>query len=269
MARPWRPSAAIRASFALHAAAGAALAIAPSLWPQALAAVVANHGLLTAAGLWPRSRLLGPNVTRLSDAAAARGAIALTLDDGPDPEVTPRVLDCLDEAGAKATFFCIGERVAQQPALVREMIARGHAVENHSQRHLKRFAALGPQGMATEVAAAQESIAAVTGRVPRFFRPTAGFRNPFLDPILARLDLQLVTWTRRPFDTRCGDPGRVVERLTRGLAAGDILLLHDGHSARTPGGGPVILQALPPLLAAVRAAALHPVVLSDATVPAA
>jgi peptidoglycan-N-acetylglucosamine deacetylase len=263
MARPWRPSATIKASIALHAAAGAAVVLAPSFWPQALAAVLANHGLLTAAGLWPRSSLLGPNMTRLSPAATARNEIALTIDDGPDPEVTPQVLDRLDEAGAKATFFCIGEQVARQPALAREMLARGHAIENHSQHHFKMFAALGPTRMFREVAAAQESIAAVTGRAPRFFRPTAGLRNPFLDAILARLDLQLVTWTRRPFDTRCGDADRVFERLTRGLAAGDILLMHDGHVAQTASGRPVILEVLPRLLATIHEAGLCPVTLSE------
>jgi peptidoglycan/xylan/chitin deacetylase (PgdA/CDA1 family) len=264
MARRWQPSFAIKASFALHAMAGATVLLVPGLWPQALAAVAANHGLLTAAGLWPRSRLLGPNLTCLPPSAAARGEIALTIDDGPDPGVTPRVLDLLDEACAKASFFCIGDLVERHSGLAREIVARGHAIENHSQHHLKTFAALGPWRMMREIAAAQDSIAAVVGRSPRFFRPTSGLRSPFLEPILARLDLQLATWTRRPFDTRCGDAARVHERLTRDLAAGDILLLHDGHAARTPAGQPVILEALPRLLATLRQAGLHSVTLSVA-----
>jgi peptidoglycan-N-acetylglucosamine deacetylase len=267
MPRRWQPSLTIKASVVLHAAAGATVVIAPALWPQALAAVVANQGILTLAGLWPRSRLLGPNLTRLPASAAARNEIALTIDDGPDPELTPRVLDLLDEAGAKASFFCIGERVAQQPALAREMVARGHAIENHSQHHLKIFAALGPRRMLQEVAVAQDSIADVVGRAPRFFRPTAGLRSPFLDPILTRLDLQLASWTRRPFDTRCGDVALVHQRLTRDLAAGDILLMHDGHAARTPAGQPVILEALPRLLASLNDARLHSVTLSAAFSP--
>lgn len=264
MNRRWRPSTTLQASFALHGLAGATVLLAPGLWPQALAAVAANHVLLTAAGLWPRSRLLGANLTRLPSAAAARCEIALTIDDGPDPEVTPRVLDLLDAAGAKASFFCIGEQVARHSALAGEMVARGHAIENHSQHHLKSFAALGPRRMSKEIAAAQDSIAAAVGRVPRFFRPTAGLRNPFLDPILARLDLRLAAWTRRPFDTRCGDAGTVHARLVRDLAAGDILLMHDGHAAPTAAGTPVILEALPRVLATLRQAGLHSVTLSDA-----
>ncbi len=260
----WRPSPTIKASVVLHAVAGATVIASPALWPGALAAVAANQVLLTVAGLLPRSTLLGPNIRRLPPAAAARGEIALTIDDGPDPEVTPRVLDLLDAAGMKASFFCIGERVTAHAALAREMVARGHAIENHSQRHLKMFAALGPVGMRREIGLAQQSIAAAVGRAPRFFRPTAGLRNPFLDPVLAGLDLRLASWTRRPFDTRCGDPATVHARLVRGLAAGDILLLHDGHAARTPAGRPVILEALPRLLETLGRAGLRSVTLDSA-----
>jgi peptidoglycan/xylan/chitin deacetylase (PgdA/CDA1 family) len=260
----WRPSPTIQASFALHAIAGATVLAAPHLWPPALTAVLANQALLTTAGLLPRSTLLGPNVTRLPDTAAARGEIALTIDDGPDPGVTPRVLDLLDGAGMKATFFCIGERVARHPALAREAVARGHAIENHSQRHLKMFAALGPGGMRREIVDAQHSIADAVGRAPRWFRPTAGLRNPFLDPVLAGLDLQLASWTRRPFDTRCRNVDTVHERLTRNLAAGDILLMHDGHAALTSAGTPVILEALPRLLATMSSRGLRSVTLASA-----
>ena len=264
MARPWKPSATLQASVALHAMAGTAVLFAPGWWPQALAAVAANQVLLTSAGLWPRSQLLGPNITRLPASAAARKEVALTIDDGPDPQSTPRVLDLLDAAGAKATFFCIGAQVTRHAALARQIVARGHGIENHSEHHLKLFAALGPSRMYREIAAAQASIAAETGRAPRYFRPTAGLRNPFLEPILARLDLRLATWTRRPFDTRCGNATIVHGRLVRGLAAGDILLMHDGHSAPTLAGQPVILEVLPQLLATLRNAGLHSVTLANA-----
>lgn len=263
----WRPSATIKASFAVHAGAGIAALAAPELWPHALAAVAANQALLTTAGLLPRSTLLGPNLTRLPEAATVRDEMALTIDDGPDPAVTPQVLDLLDTAGMKATFFCIGERVTRHAPLAREMAARGHAIENHSQRHLKLFAALGPRAMRREIVGAQRSIADVVGRAPRWFRPTAGLRNPFLDPVLAGLDLRLASWTRRPFDTRCGDVDTVLARLTHNLAAGDILLMHDGHAARTGSGKPVILEALPRLLAGLRECALHSVTLDNALVP--
>jgi peptidoglycan-N-acetylglucosamine deacetylase len=263
-ARAWRPSALIHGSVALHVAAAGTVLARAQLWPWAVAAVAANHLLLAGAGLWPRSRLLGPNWTRLPAAASVSGAVAVTFDDGPDPEVTPRVLDLLDERGARATFFCIGERVRQHPQLAREITTRGHEVANHSYRHLNRFSLLGPHQLAGEVARAQEAICAASGEAPRFFRAPVGLRNPFLEPVLAHANLQLVSWTRRGFDTVSRQAGPVLERLTRQLGAGDILLLHDGHAAHSRAGTPVVLEVLPALLAALGAAGLAPVTLRSA-----
>jgi peptidoglycan/xylan/chitin deacetylase (PgdA/CDA1 family) len=257
----WKPALAIQASWGLHAVAAIGLVIRPSLWPWALGAVVADHVMLTAAGLWPRSKLLGPNWTHLPGAAAATGAIAITIDDGPDPAITPRVLDVLDQHNAKATFFCIGKLVQQHAQLAREIVSRGHSIENHSQRHLHSFSLMGPTALANEIAHAQQTIAGVTGDRPRFFRAPAGLRSPFLEPVLARMDLRLASWTRRGFDTVNQDAGAVLGRLTHRLRGGDILLLHDGHAARTRSGTPVILEVLPQLLQTVAAARLTPVTL--------
>lgn len=264
-AKPWRPTPLVSGSLALHAAAGALCAARPELWPAALSAVAANHAVLTAAGLWPRSRLLGPNWTRLPAAAAARGEIAITIDDGPHPDITPRVLDLLDAHGARATFFCIGERAARHPEICRDIIRRGHAVENHSQHHRHNFSLLGPGGFLRELQSAQDTLAGITGVRPRFFRAPAGLRNPFLDPVLHRLDLTLASWTRRGFDTRIGDPERIHAALVRALRGGDILLLHDANAARSPQGHPVILEVLPRLLATIERQRLTPVCLSTCT----
>lgn len=261
--RPWRPSPLLQASFALHAAAFGLLTAAPAAWPWWAWALAANHLALTGMGLWPRSRGLGPNWVRLP-AAAAAGHIAITIDDGPDPRVTPGVLDLLQRWDARASFFCIGAAAERHPDLCQEIVRRGHAVENHTQRHDHHFATFGPRRMAREIREAQSSLTAITGRPPRFFRPTAGLRNPFLEPILARQGLHLASWTRRGFDTRNRDPDDVLRRLTLGLAAGDILLLHDGHAARTPSGEPVILAVLPRLLEAAAARGLKAVTLCSA-----
>lgn len=261
---PWRPTPVIQVTFAVHAAALLWLALAPRHWLWVAGAIFANHALLTAIGLWPRSHWLGPNWTRLPAAATARGEIALTIDDGPDPDVTPQVLELLERAGAVATFFCIGERAACHPDLVREIVRRGHAIENHSQRHAWNFSLLGVGGFARELRAAQATLACITGRAPQFFRAPAGLRSPLLDPALSRTGLQLAAWTRRGFDTVEADPDRVARRLLRGLRAGDILLLHDGNAARTAQGVPVILDVLPRVLEAIRLAGLQPVTLSGA-----
>ena len=253
-----------KASVAVHVGAVAATAVNPHLWPWSLGVVVANHATITAAGLWPRSSLLGPNWTRLPPQAAARNAVAITIDDGPDPITTPRVLDILDAACAKATFFCIGQRIERHRGLAREICDRGHAIENHTYRHPNHFSLLGPKRMAVEIERGQETIASVTGVMPRFFRAPAGLRNPFLAPLLRRFDLQLASWTRRGFDTVNGNADVVFRRVTRNLASGDILLVHDGNAATELSGAPVVHEVLPRMLRAIATQGLHPIVLRDA-----
>jgi len=260
----WQPTLFVRACVVLHFLALVAVIAAPGQWRWALYAVLANHALLTLLGLWPRSHWLGPNWTQLPAAATAENSIALTIDDGPDPIVTPQVLDMLDRYAAQATFFCIGEKTAHYPDLCREIVRRGHAVENHSQHHHHHFALMGYSGVMRELQAAQDTLTTITGQRPLFFRAPAGLRNPFLDPVLARLGLRLASWSVRGFDTRIGDVERVKMRLLRGLRAGAILLLHDGNAARTPGGIPVILEVLPAIVAAARAANLRFITLRHA-----
>jgi peptidoglycan-N-acetylglucosamine deacetylase len=252
----WHPSPAIWASAALHGGAAVATLVNPPVWPWAVGAVVANHLGLTAAGLWPKSCLLGPNITRLSSHAAQQQNISISFDDGPNPAITPWVLDELDRHGAKATFFCVGARVREHAALAREIVARGHVIENHSDLHSHAFSFFGLSKLARDIDAAQKTIADATGRVPQLFRAPAGLRSPLLEPVLARTGLALCAWTRRGFDTVERDPARVLARLTDGLAAGDILLLHDGNAAVTVGGNPVIREVLPPLLARIHAGGL-------------
>jgi len=233
-------------------------------WPIVLVAILGNHLLLGVVGLLPRSTLLGPNWSRLPGKSAARGEIALTIDDGPDPLVTPQVLEILDHYDARATFFCVGDRALLYPDLCREIARRGHTIENHSQSHSYQFAAFGPKRIALDVDRGQETVYSIIGETPRFFRPTAGLRSVLLDPVLARRGLQLVSWTRRGYDTRESRADVVYRRLTRNLQAGDILLLHDGSAARSAAGVPVILDVLPRLLQALREAGLRSVTLRSA-----
>lgn len=262
--RPWQPTPLIVGSALLHVLALLVLLPWPTLWPWSLAIIVINQLLITAAGLWPRSHWLGPNWTRLPAAAIARNEVAITIDDGPDPQVTPAVLDILDAHGARATFFCIGTQARAHPDLVADIVRRGHSVENHSQHHHHNFSLLGPRGFRREILAAQHTLTELSGQPPRFFRAPAGLRNPFLEPVLARAGLQLASWTRRGYDTRERNPALVSARLLNGLAAGDILLLHDGRAARGADAQPVIVAVLPRVLAACRAAGLHPVTLEAA-----
>ena len=260
----WLPSRFLRASLWFHVICAAIILLRPTIWPWLVAALILNHVLISVSGLIPRGALLGPNITRLPAAATGRGEVAITIDDGPDPKVTPQVLDLLDQYGAHATFFCVGDLVTRYPGLAQEIVKRGHAVENHSLHHFYRFSLLGPSSMLQEVRGAQQAIGAVTGVEPRYFRAPAGLRNPFLEPILARLQLRLASWTRRGFDTVANDPQLVTARLLRGLGAGDIVLLHDGRAATTASGNPVILEVLPHLLQELRARGLQCVTLEAA-----
>ncbi len=262
--RHWRPTPLVAGSFFFTLAAAILAVAKPEISPWAASAVAADTVLLTIAGLCPRCCLVGPNWTSLPQASASHGEIAITIDDGPNPEITPAVLDLLDRYGAKATFFCIGEKARRYPDLCREIVARGHAVENHSMRHRHNFSLLLSGGYFSELTAAQETLASITGIRPAFFRAPAGLRNPLLDPVLSRLGLQLVSWSRRGFDTVESNPNVVLAKLLNGLKAGNILLLHDGNAARTASGVPVILEVLPLLLDAVATAKLYPVTLREA-----
>ena len=262
--RRWRPAPVIQLSVLWHVAGAVTLVVLPAWWPWVLIALAGNHLVLSAAVLWPRGNWLGPNLTRLPSAAAARAEISLTFDDGPDPQVTPQVLDLLDRHKAKASFFCIGAKAAAFPETVREIARRGHSVENHSYGHPFAFAFYGMSALRREIESAQTVIAGITGRAPRYFRAPAGFRSPLLDCVLARCGLRYVSWTRRGYDAVRRDPVGVLARLCDGLVAGDVLVLHDGARARTRAGEPVVLAVLPALLEKLAARGLRSVSLPSA-----
>ena len=259
----WKPSSTIKASAAMHLGALAALGLGAP-WPWSMGVLAANHALLTAAGLWPRSTILGANMRYLPSHSCAAGQVAITIDDGPHPQVTPAVLDILDASNAKASFFCIGKAVESYPQLAREILSRGHSIENHSYAHAHHFSLMGIKALTTEISKAQDVIFQTTGYMPKYFRAPAGLRSPLLDPVLQRLNLELVSWTRRGFDTVTQDPDKVRERLENKLQAGDILLLHDGNCAVTSLGQPVILEALPQLLNKLKNSGLQAVSLNYA-----
>jgi peptidoglycan/xylan/chitin deacetylase (PgdA/CDA1 family) len=258
----WSPTPFLQLAALLHLPALLLLGL--GLWPWALGLLILLHLVLMAVSLWPRSDWLGPNLRRLPPAATQRREIAITIDDGPDPEITPQVLQILADHGAKATFFCIGARAARHPELCRQIVAAGHSIENHGQSHHRLCSLFGPAGWRREVGEAQDTLQGITGRTPVFYRAMAGLRNPFLEPVLYSRGLQLASWTRRGYDSRDGNADRVLARLLRQLAAGDILLLHDGHCARTAQGQAVILAVLPRLLEQLAAQQFKAVTLSHA-----
>jgi peptidoglycan/xylan/chitin deacetylase (PgdA/CDA1 family) len=252
----------VRFSAAVHVASAGLMLAAPRSWPWALGAILSDHALLVWGSLWPKSRLVGDNLRRLPEAAARARQMALTFDDGPDPEVTPEVLRLLAERRARATFFCVGARAARYPDLVREMARQGHGVENHSFSHPSGFCFYGPQAIGAEIDGAQTTLGTLSGRAPRFFRAPAGLRNPWVDAALRARGLRLVSWTRRGLDTVSRRPQVVFDRLTRGLDAGDILLLHDRTGGKGAGRA-LVLEVLPRLLDRLEASGLESATLAE------
>ena len=266
--RRWIPSPLITGSAVLHLVGAVAWSrLGGRARRRLLVALGAGHVALSLAGTVPRARWLGPNVRRLDEVTPSPGAVALSFDDGPDPEITPDVLDLLDAYDARASFFVVGERAAAHPELVRAMADRGHRVENHTQTHPHAFAFYGPWRQAREIDRAQATISELTGRTPTWFRAPAGIRNPLLEPLLAARGLRLASWTRRGYDTVERQPVKVAERLLRGLAEGDLLLLHDGAAAGRPPRDrrdrPVVLDALERVLDALAARDLRGIALPE------
>jgi len=152
--------------------------------------------------------------------------VALTFDDGPDPQVTPRVLDLLDRHGVKATFFVIGRKAEAHPGLIQDILARGHTIGNHSQTHPPFLMLQGRRAIRREVDAAQ-AVLRQAGAVPLAFRPPVGITNPDLWPVLLDQGMFCVN-----FSCRAGDMGNrrvpgLARKLLRKAQARDIILLHD------------------------------------------
>jgi peptidoglycan/xylan/chitin deacetylase (PgdA/CDA1 family) len=165
--------------------------------------------------------------------------VALTLDDGPDPEQTPRVLDALAEAGAHATFFVIGRHVRRYPQVVRRIVAEGHALGLHSDSHSHWFNLWPPWRVTADLRACGAAIADAAGvSPPRLFRPPIGLKNPVVGHVAGRLGLVCVTWTAGGRDTARRTLENVERGCLPGLRPGGIIMLHDGGDPSWPRSRP-------------------------------
>jgi peptidoglycan-N-acetylglucosamine deacetylase len=180
----------------------------------------------------------------------ARG-VALTFDDGPSPEHTPKVLDLLDEAKVKATFFVIGRKAAAHPEIVRAIADRGHALGIHGMVHDRLLTLRSPDTVSDDLADAIAAVEAVTGVRPTLFRPPVGLTSPRVARALEWFDLVVVGWSVRALDgVRSARPDRVAARVIPRLRDGAIVLLHD--AAERDDHRPASLDALPRILSAMR-----------------
>jgi len=190
----------------------------------------AAGGIFTWAAVAPSAQLFGPTVRRTGDASS----MALTFDDGPNPAITPGLLDLLDRYRAKATFFVVGKHVRTFPALAKEIAGRGHAIGNHTETH-PNLIFCSPGKIAGELDRCNEAIAAATGKKPRWMRPPYGYRGPQLHSVVRRHGgAGVVMWSVTARDWNIQPAEELIQRLRR-AQGGDIVLLHDGDH-RVPEG---------------------------------
>jgi peptidoglycan-N-acetylglucosamine deacetylase len=157
--------------------------------------------------------------------------IALTFDDGPLQGRTDQLLDILNHYAIKATFFCIGQRVSENPELVKRMEANGHIIANHSYSHPKNFGFLRTAVVQHELQKTDEAIAEVIGKIPRFFRPPFGVTNPMIAKAIHRRKYVTVGWRLRSFDTLYKDSEALFKSVTKSVSPGDVVLFHDYSEA--------------------------------------
>jgi peptidoglycan-N-acetylglucosamine deacetylase len=196
---------------------------------QIISAACAVGGALSASGAFawgavaPSSRLFGPTICRTGDAST----IALTFDDGPNPAVTPSLLDLLERHRVSATFFLIGAWIREAPELAKEIAARGHTIGNHTDTH-PALTLRSASRISSELNRCDDAIASATGLKARWMRPPFGFRSPMLGRIVRRRGgAGVAMWSAWARDWKPQPAAPVIERLRR-ARGGDIVLLHDG-----------------------------------------
>lgn len=192
------------------------------------------------------SQWWGPVVTRFEPRTPHE--VWLTIDDGPDPEDTPRILDLLDTHEARATFFVKGSLAEQYPELLREVTARGHEIGNHSHSHPSgTFWCLFPSAIEREIDLASHAIQNAIDRLPRRFRAPVGMKNFWVHPCLQRRGMQLIGWSARGWDTVARTPLLAATRIMRDVTPGSIILVHEGRAISAHRGYEVVDQLLPRL----------------------
>jgi len=166
-----------------------------------------------------------------------RNEVWLTIDDGPDPRSTPRILELLARHGARATFFVVGDRVRAHPELARAIVERGHALGDHSASHPSAsFWAATPATAAREIDGGAAAIHEATGIEPAQFRAPVGLANYFVHRAVAVRRMRTIGWSARGFDTVERDLEKIVRNIFRDVRPGAIVLLHEcgGRSGKSP-----------------------------------
>ncbi|WP_232829201.1 polysaccharide deacetylase family protein [Aureibaculum luteum] len=167
-----------------------------------------------------------------SNPKTSKKQVAITFDDGPNSEFTPQVLTVLKKYNSKASFFCIGNHIEKHPKLVQQIVAEGHVVGNHSYSHSNTFDFFSKNKIVEEIISTNKLIYNLLKVNSKLFRPPFGVTNPAIKNAIKQTNLQVVGWNVRSFDTKIKEPKKILNRITKNLKAGDVILLHDS-SKRT------------------------------------
>ena len=159
-----------------------------------------------------------------------KNQIAITFDDGPHPEFTPKVLALLKKYDAKATFFCIGKHIEKYPELTNDLIRQGHTIGNHTYSHSNNFGFLKTQEVISELQKTNTIVKDKTGVTLKLYRPAFGVTNPRIKKALKITGLQSIGWNNRSYDTTSIGAEAVFNKVTKKLSKGDVILLHDTSS---------------------------------------
>lgn len=230
--------------------------LAVSACAQEKSEVALRSGAASSASLHPHAPSLSitpysatPRPPRVADqynsVNTSRRVIALTFDDGPHPELTPKLLDILRHNGVRATFFVVGRNVEAYPDIARRIVAEGHEIANHSWSHTA-FTKIGAASLQREVQGTNDIIERVTGRRPTAIRPPYGAINPRVREFLTKnQNLDVMLWSVDPLDWKRPGASVVTQRLVDGATPGGILLAHDIH--------PGTIEAMPDTIAQLKA----------------
>ncbi|MGE0600928.1 MAG: flippase-like domain-containing protein [Dehalococcoidia bacterium] len=221
-------------------------------------AVVLGVGAVAFGCFSPNSPLFGRVI---SGRPIGPSMMALTFDDGPSPETTPRVLEALRAANAKATFFVLGKHAERHPELVRRISEEGHEVASHGWTHnLLVFAS--PATVRRELENTSRLIEGCGVPAPRLFRAPHGFRRPLLAREIGKLGMRVVGWSKGVFDTALPGPDVIAARSAEAMRPGAILLLHDGDGNGS-GDRSQTADALPAILKTAKDRGLRTVTVSE------
>src|SRR5258705_4547921 len=209
-----------------------------------------------------------PNSPLFGKVLTGRGTnervLALTFDDGPSSEWTPRVLDALRASGVRATFFVLGRHAEAHPELIRRMSEEGHEIASHGYDHaLLTFAS--QADVEQQLERTEASLATALGRQlhPLLFRAPHGFRNPFVARATSRRGYEMVGWTKGVWDTAKPGAEAIVRRTIGGFRPGGILLLHDADGSGAGDDRSQTVEAVPEIVERARAAGYELITVSE------